>query len=139
MWPLDILLDQVAGPTFGDFLHASDDLDAATAGRSTRLHDVHVLVIVSLSVHAELAIVIWEQIGLRAEVEFLEDAPHSTDVLPHHVFTTDLERLREMIELLVLGRFLEMLRLGLACPLHVPLGAVWTHYAEAGILQSVHH
>ena len=122
-----------------DLLLLSDDLDATTTGRSTRLHDVHVLVIVSLSVHAELAIVIWEQVRLRAEVEFLKDAPHPADILPHHVLASDLERLWEMIELLVLGRFFEVLWFGLACPLYVPLGAVWTHYAEAGILQSVHH
>ena len=134
----DVLGHNVAWLAF-DLLLLSDDLDAATTGRSTRLHDVHVLVIVSLSIHAELAIVIREQVSLRAEVEFLEDAPHATDVLPHHVLATDLERLWEMIELLVFGRFLEVLRLGLACPLHVPLGAVRTHYAEAGILQSVHH
>lgn len=52
MRPLDILLDQVAGPTFGDFLHASNDLDAAAAGTAGRLHDVHVFIVTKFSLLA---------------------------------------------------------------------------------------
>jgi len=62
-------------------------------------------IVISFSVHAELAVIVREKVRLWTEIELGEDALHPTDVLPHHVFAADLERLWEMVELLILGRF----------------------------------
>ena len=43
-----------------DLLLLANNLDASTTRGGTCLHDVHVLVVFSLSIHAELAIVIGE-------------------------------------------------------------------------------
>ena len=43
-----------------DFLLAAYNLDSTTTGRSTWLHDVHVLVVVILSVHDELSVIVRE-------------------------------------------------------------------------------
>lgn len=92
----DVLGDNVARLPL-NFLLLADHLDSTTARRCTGLHNVHVAVVVSLSVHRELAIVVWEEVSLRAEVVLREDTLHPTYVLPHHVFAANLERLREMV------------------------------------------
>jgi len=103
-----------------DLLLLAYYFDTASTGRCTWLHNVHVSVIFSFSIHAELSIVVREKICLRAEIELLEHALHSANVLPHHVFATNLERLWEMIHLLILCGLFEMLRLYLSGPHNVP-------------------
>jgi len=98
-----------------------------------------VAVAFSLAIHAELAVVVGEDVGLGAEIVLGKNAPHSADVLPHHVFATNLERLREMVQLLVLRCFFQVLGLCLACPLHVPFRAVRSYDAEPCCLERVDH
>ena len=95
------------------------------------------LEVFGFAIHAEFAVVVGEEVRLRAKVEFGEDATHPTDVLPHHVFAADLERLWEMVQLLILGCLFKVFGFGLASPLHVPFGAVWAHNTETSILQSI--
>ena len=91
----------------------ANDLDAFAARAGRWLHDVHVLVASALSLDAELAVVVGEDVRLWTEVELvavaLEHARRSLDVLPHQILSPKLEALREMVDLLVLGHFLELL------------------------------
>ena len=59
MWIRDVLRDNVARLPL-DFCFAPNNFDASTARGRTRLHDVHVLVILCFSVHRELTEIIWE-------------------------------------------------------------------------------
>ena len=77
-------------------------------------------VVVSLSIHTKLAIVVREEVSPGAEIELLEHSLHPTNVLPHHVFSSNLERLWEVVKLLVFGSFFKMFWFRLTCPLHVP-------------------
>lgn len=52
------------------------NFDAAPAGRSCRLHDIHMTVVFGLTVHAELAVVVGEQVRFGAKVELCEDFTH---------------------------------------------------------------
>ena len=113
------------------------DFDASATRWSWRLHDVHVPIVLSLTIHAELTIIFWEKVSFRAKVELGEDFAHSTDVLPHEVLAAHLEWLWEMIHLLILGGLFEMLRLGLTGPHDVPFGAIWAHNSESCCLQRV--
>ena len=74
-----------------NFLLLANNLDTSSARRGTRLHYVHMLVIFCFSIHAEFTIVIGEQVSFWAEIELREDSAHSTDVLPHHILSADLE------------------------------------------------
>ena len=94
-------------------------------------------VVVSFSIHAELAIIIWEQVCLGAEIELCKDALHPTQILPHHVLAAHLERLWEVIELLVLGGFFQMLWFGLTCPLYVPFRTVWPDNTHTSCLKRI--
>ena len=134
----DVLRDNIARFSL-NLLLLPDDFDStATAGR-TRLHYVHVSVVVRLAIHAELAVVIGEDVGSRTEIELGKDAFHPANILPHHVFAADLERLGKVVQLLVLRRLLQVLRLRLPSPLHVPLGAVRPDYSHSSCLQRVDH
>ena len=77
-------------------------------------------VIISFTIHAKLAIVVRKEVCPGAEIEFLKYSFHPTNILPHHVFAPYLERLREVIKLLILGGFFQMLWFCLTCPLNVP-------------------
>ena len=89
------------------------------------------LVVVRFSVHGEFPEVVREDVGLGTEVKLGEHSAHPTEILPHHVFATNLEGLREVIDLLVFSSLLEMFRLRLACPHAVPFGAVWSYNSAA--------
>ena len=91
-------------------------------------------VIVCLPIHAKLAIVIGEKVSPGAEVELLEHSFHPANILPHHVFAPDLERLREVVELLILRSLFEMLWLRLASPLYVPFRAIRTDNTHSSCL-----
>lgn len=93
--------------------------------------------VLSFTVHAELAIILRKEVGLGTEVELGENFAHSTYILPHKVFAAHLERLWEVIHLLVLSCFFKVLRLCLPGPHDVPLGAIWAYYAEPSCLQRV--
>ena len=97
------------------------------------------LVVVCLSIHCEFSEVIREEVSLRAEIELRENPSHSAEILPHHVFASDLEGLGEVIDLLVLGRLLKVLRLRLACPHTVPLGAIRSNNPATARFQRIHH
>ena len=73
----DILRYNVARLSL-DFLLAPNNLDASSTAGSTWLHDIHVLIILILSIHDELAVVIWEQVSLWTKVILLEHSAHST-------------------------------------------------------------
>jgi hypothetical protein len=53
-----------------NFLLLANDFDASAAGRRTRFHDIHMAVVFSFAVHAEFAIIIWEEVSFGNEVEF---------------------------------------------------------------------
>lgn len=91
-------------------------------------------VIVSFSIHTELSIVVWENVCSWAEIKLLEDSFHPANILPHHVFSTDLEGLREVVELLVFCGLLKVFRFSLPCPLYVPFGAVWSNDTHTSCL-----
>ena len=93
--------------------------------------------VLGLTVHAELAIVFGEEVRFWTEVELGEDFAHPAYVLPHQVLAPHLERLREVVHLLVLSCLFEVLGLGLTGPHDVPLGAIGAHYAESSCLQRV--
>mmetsp|Transcript_26311 Transcript_26311/g.40151 ORF Transcript_26311/g.40151 Transcript_26311/m.40151 type:complete len:238 (-) Transcript_26311:2287-3000(-) len=118
----------------------SHNLNAFSARGGRRLHDVHVLVARGLSLDAELAVVLWEDVGLRAEVEVVGAREHllgAEQVLPHEVFPSYLEALREMVDLLILARILQLVRLAHASPDDVPLAGTGRHDSNAGRLHSV--
>ena len=93
------------------------------------------LVVVVLTVHYEFSIIIWEQIGLGAEIILREDSLHTTEILPHEVFAAHLETLREMVDFLIPSSVFQMLRFCLTCPHYIPFGAVRPYYPEPSILQ----
>ena len=97
------------------------------------------LVVVCFSVHSEFSEVIREEVRLRAEIELGENPSHSAEILPHHVFASNLEGLGEVIDLLVLGSLLEVLRLRLTCPHAVPLGAIRPDNPATTCFQRIHH
>ena len=134
----DVLRDYEAWLPFY-FLLATNNLDSTPARRCARLHNIHVLVVVCFSVHGELSEVVGEEVGLRAEVVLGKDPPHPAKVLPHHVFTANLEGLWEVIDLLVLRGFLKVLRLRLASPHDVPFRAVWPYNPASSGFQRVYH
>ena len=129
----DILRHNIAWLSL-HFLLLADYFDASTARGRTWLHDVHVPVVISFSIHAKLAIVVREEIGPRAEIELLKYALHPTNILPHHVLPAHLKRLREVIQFLILCCLFEVFRFGLACPLHVPFRAVRANDSKASCL-----
>ena len=131
-----ILRHYVAWLAF-DLLLLANNFDTASTRRCTRLHNVHVSIIFSFSIHAELSIVVREKICLWAEIKLLENTLHSANVLPHHVFSTNLERLREMVHFLIFCSLFEMLRLDLSCPHNVPFWTIRANYTETCCLQSV--
>ena len=96
-------------------------------------------VVVSLSIHAKLAIVVGEEVSPRAEIELLEYSLHPANVLPHHVFSSNLEGLREVVKLLIFGSFFKMFWFRLTCPLHVPFRAVRTDDSHSSCLERVDH
>ena len=96
-------------------------------------------VVVSLSIHAKLAIVVGEEVSPGAEIELLEYSLHPTNVLPHHVFSTNLERLWEVVKLLIFGSFFKVFWFRLTCPLHIPFRAVWTDDSHSSCLERVDH
>ena len=59
VWIRDVLRDNIAWLPL-DFLFAPNHFDASATRRSTRLHDVHMLVVLRFSVHCELTEVIRE-------------------------------------------------------------------------------
>ena len=97
------------------------------------------LVVVCFSFHCKLPEIIWEEVGLRAEVVLGENPSHPAQILPHHVFAADLEGLGEVIHLLVLASFLEVIWFRLARPHDVPFGAVRANNSAASNFQRVHH
>ena len=119
MWIRYILRDNVSRLSL-HFLLLSHDLNTSSTTRGTWLHDIHVFVIITFSVHDEFSIVIREQVCLGAEVILREKSLHSTQIFPHEILPTYLETLREMIDLLVSGNILQVFWLCLACPHHVP-------------------
>ena len=96
-------------------------------------------VVVSFSIHAKLAIVVGEEVGPGAEVELLEHSLHPTKVLPHHVFSSNLEGLREVVKLLIFGCFFKVFWFCLTSPLHVPFRAVWSNDSHSSCLERVDH
>ena len=64
-------------------LPTANDFDASTAGSRVWFHDVHVLVVLLLSVQNEFAVVVGEQIGFGAEIELREKHAKSAKVFPH--------------------------------------------------------
>lgn len=102
----DILRDNVARFAL-DVLLLTDHFDSTATRLSRRLHNIHVLEAILLAVHLELSEVLGEQIGSWTEVKIWQGLLHTGDVLPHQVFSAHLERLREMVDPLVLGGVLQ--------------------------------
>lgn len=85
------------------FLLLRDYFYSFPATESGRLHNIHVFVVVNFAICGERPVVIREHVSLRAEVELCwELTLQSHYVLPHEVFAPDLERLGEVVDLLVL-------------------------------------
>ena len=117
-----------------------DDLDTFAARTGRRLHDVHVLIARTLTFDAELAIVLREDVRLRAKIEFTCSLEHflcPLNVLPHQILSPDLKRLREMVDLLVLGGVLELLRFAHSGPENVPFRAIWRDDSYSCRLHSI--
>ena len=96
-------------------------------------------IILGLTIHAELSVVIREQVSLRAKVKLTKDLSHPLVILPHQVLTAHLIGLREMVQFLVLCRLFQMIRLCLTGPHDVPLRRVGPNDSEASCLQSIDH
>lgn len=116
------------------FLFLPNNFDASATRGSTWLHDVHVPIVISFPIHAKLAIVVREEISPWTEIKLLKHALHPTNVLPHHVFSANLKRLRKVIQFLILCSFFQMLWLRLTRPLHVPFRAIRTNYSKTSCL-----
>ena len=95
------------------------------------------LIVFGLSVHAKFPEVVREKVCLGAEVEFTHAFAHATQVLPHEVFAANLERLWEVIHLLILSGLLQMIRPCLPRPHDVPLGGVRSNDPKTSCLQCV--
>jgi len=133
-----ILRNDIAWFPF-DFGLATNNLDTASTRGSTRLHDIHMLVIVSFTIHAKFAVVVWEEVRFGTVVVLGEGPLHALVILPHEVLAPNLERLRVVIDFLVLRRLFQVLRLRLPRPHHIPLGTVWADDSAAARFERVHH
>jgi len=78
-------------------------------------------VAINFAVCLKASVVIWEDVGFGTEVKISRLALHSLDVFPHQVFAANLERLREMIDSLVLGCVFQVVIPDYSGPHHVPL------------------
>ena len=136
MWIWDILWDNEAWFSF-HFLLAANDFDSTPTWLCTWLHNIHVLVVIGFSIHRKLSEIIGEEVSLGAEIILGENSSHPTEVLPHHIFATNLERLREMIYLLVFSSFFHEFRFRLTSPLNVPFRAVGSNYSTTTCFQWV--
>lgn len=76
---------------------------------------------------AEFTVVFWEDIRLRAKVKFTCSLEHflcPLNILPHQIFSPNLERLGKVVYLLVLRCILQLLRLTHSGPENVPFCTV---------------
>ena len=81
----------------------------------------------NFSVSCKLSKIIGQDVCFGAEVVFWELTLHPDQVFPHKIFTTNLKRLREMIDLLVLRCVFEVLIPSNSGPHYIPLVSVGTH------------
>ena len=90
------------------------------------------LIVVGITFRAELAVVVREKVSSGAEIKFVwKKAFHTRHIFPHQVFATNLKRLREVVNFLISGSFLEVVGLRCSRPHDVPLRAVRTNDATA--------
>ena len=93
MWVGDVLRDYVA-ILLVDLRLRTHYLDAFSARACARLHDVHVLIVGAFTFHAELSVIVWENICLRAEIKLLRPIEHLLSPLqvpPHEILSSQLE------------------------------------------------
>ena len=117
-----------------------NNLDTFAAWTGRRFHDVHVLVTGTFTLDAEFTVVLREDVGLRAKVKLTCPLKHllrPLNVLPHQIFSPNLERLGEVVYLLILRRVLELLRLAHSGPENVPFCTVWRDDSYSCCLHSI--
>jgi hypothetical protein len=96
----------------------------------------------TLSLLTELPIVIWENIGFRTEIVLsssLESSLGSLDISPHQVFSSKMERLWEMVNLLESRCFFKPISFAYTSPKDIPFGAVGRYNSDSSCLHSVDH
>ena len=85
-----------------DVLFLANDSDSFSTTRCNRLHNVHVLEVVHLSVDAPALKVFWHNVGGRTDVEGLAVQPsHTLHIPPHIVFSTDRPRASKVVDVLI--------------------------------------
>lgn len=133
----NVLRDEVAA-LLGYLVVGTEDRDTLAAGGSVRFHDEERVLLVSFSIEGKFLVVVWQEVGLRTDVEVLgERFFHSVDALPHQVLPAEMEALGEVVDSLMLSHVFEDFGLCHTCPQNVPLGVRRAHNAEARRLEGV--
>lgn len=138
MWVWDVLADHIPGLLFY-LCFLANNFDAPTTRQSGWLHYIHVLVTINFAVCLEASVVIRDDVGFGAEIEISRLAFHSLNVFPHQVFATNLERLRKMIDSLVLCGVFQVVISDYTGPHHVPLWCIRWHNPYACCFKNIHY
>lgn len=119
-----------------------NDLDAFTARTGWRFHDVHMFISWTFTFDAEFTVILREDIRLRTKVKFTSSLEHflcPLNILPHQIFSPNLKRLGEVVNLLVLRGILELLRFTHSGPENVPFSTVWRNDSYSRCFHSINH
>ena len=142
MWVWDILRTNV--PTF--FCHLgflTNNFDSLSAGAGARFQYIHMFIAWGFSINTEFTIIIWENICFRTKAVLvgatLEHSGSSLYVLPHQIFSSELETIWKMINLLIFRSVFEHLWLADTRPYDVPFPTIWWAYSNASSLHSVNN
>lgn len=134
---MQVLADDVAGALF-DSLFFANYFDSTATGASCGLHDVHALITVHLSVNQPPLVILGENIGCRRNVKcFAIDSPHSLNILPHKVLSSDAPAASKVIRSLEFVYVLYSVYFEKSGPQQVPVAA--GSVTEAGHFETIDH
>ena len=132
-----VLWNQISTP-FIDFLLFANDSDSFSTTWARRLKDVHVFIIVQLSVIAPSLIVFWKEVSVWAYLEvFPMSPPLPLHIPPQVALVSNVPRPSEVIDLLKRVHVLEFAWSYQACPQTVPCRAI--AQSKASKFESIYH
>lgn len=102
--------------------------DTSTATRGYRLQYIQNIVIFLFSILHELIVIQRKYIGYWCHIKFLSELlPYSVYIFPKKIFSSQLNRSRKVINLLIFIHFFDFLILCVARPYYIPIIAFLNH------------
>ena len=142
MWIRDISRTYIPS-FFCDLSFLAHYFNSFAARTSRWLEYVHVFIARSFSVDTELTIIIWEDVCFRTKTVLvrttLEHSRSSLNVLPHQVFSPQLETVWEMINLLIFRCIFQHFWLADTCPNDIPFPTVRRTYSYSSSFHCIYN